>query len=166
MRQWWTASRQRDIKRWLVTVLIGLMMGVVAVSVNSLTRSLIQIKFNSARALLETARGPDGGLAPGGVGVGALLGVLGTLLVFSWLFIAVAAALVLWEPIAAGSGIPEVKCFLNGIDLPDLLRPRALVAKVQCSMVTAVVVQSSTKKSTTNPSNHRTYRSTNLYTNP
>jgi hypothetical protein len=33
-------------------------------------------------------------------------------------------------PAAAGSGIPEVKAYLNGIDAPDILSPRTLLVKV------------------------------------
>eukprot|EP00435_Cladocopium_sp_Y103_P003254 s6515_g1.t1 len=31
--------------------------------------------------------------------------------------------------LAAGSGIPEIKCFLNGIHLPKLVSPKTLFAK-------------------------------------
>lgn len=41
------------------------------------------------------------------------------------------ASMFVWiEPVSAGSGIPEVKCYLNGIDLPRVLAPRTLVCKV------------------------------------
>ena len=33
-------------------------------------------------------------------------------------------------PAAAGSGIPEVKAYLNGIDAPNILSPRTLLVKV------------------------------------
>jgi len=47
------------------------------------------------------------------------------------LFFAAAAAICVYiEPIAAGSGIPEVKCYLNGIDLPHVLDLRTLFCKV------------------------------------
>lgn len=34
------------------------------------------------------------------------------------LYVLVANATVLVEPVAAGSGIPEIKAFLNGVNLP------------------------------------------------
>ena len=34
------------------------------------------------------------------------------------------------QPQAAGSGIPQIKCYLNGVKIPGLLTLRALVAKV------------------------------------
>jgi Voltage gated chloride channel len=45
-------------------------------------------------------------------------------------FAAMASLFVWYEPVAAGSGIPEVKCFLNGIDLPRVVRVRTLLCKV------------------------------------
>ena len=34
-----------------------------------------------------------------------------------------------YQPHAAGSGIPQIKCYLNGIKLPGLLSLKTLVAK-------------------------------------
>jgi H+/Cl- antiporter ClcA len=34
------------------------------------------------------------------------------------------------EPVSGGSGIPEVKCYLNGIDLPRVVRVKTLICKV------------------------------------
>ena len=33
------------------------------------------------------------------------------------------------QPQAVGSGIPQIKCYLNGVKIPGLLSFRALVAK-------------------------------------
>ena len=51
---------------------------------------------------------------------------------------AVAGALVCFvSPLAAGSGIPEVKCRLNGLELPLVVQPRTLVAKA-CGVLFSV----------------------------
>lgn len=42
------------------------------------------------------------------------------------------------EPIAAGSGIPQVKCYLNGVHVPRVVRIKTLFVKsigVICSVV-------------------------------
>lgn len=42
------------------------------------------------------------------------------------------------EPIAAGSGIPQVKCYLNGVKIPRVVRIKTLIVKsvgVVCSVV-------------------------------
>lgn len=45
------------------------------------------------------------------------------------LFASVITALIC--PQAAGSGIPEVKAYLNGVDAPGILSPRTLLVKVK-----------------------------------
>ena len=37
---------------------------------------------------------------------------------FNLLYVSVAILCVYIEPVSAGSGIPEVKCYLNGINVP------------------------------------------------
>lgn len=42
------------------------------------------------------------------------------------------------EPIASGSGIPQVKCYLNGVKIPRVVRIKTLIVKsigVICSVV-------------------------------
>lgn len=42
------------------------------------------------------------------------------------------------EPVAAGSGIPQVKCYLNGVKIPRVVRIKTLFVKsvgVVCSVV-------------------------------
>lgn len=46
------------------------------------------------------------------------------------LFAAWASLAVMIEPMSGGSGIPEVKCFLNGIDLPRITDLKTGVCKV------------------------------------
>lgn len=33
------------------------------------------------------------------------------------------------QPVAAGSGVPEIKCYLNGVKVPGIVRLRTLVCK-------------------------------------
>ena len=51
-------------------------------------------------------------------------------LVYQTIFALIASLFVYIEPVSGGSGIPEVKCFLNGIDLPRIVRLKTLVCKV------------------------------------
>ena len=48
---------------------------------------------------------------------------------FSLALVLIAAGLTAWAPAAAGSGLPELKAFLNGCHKPEILRPRTLAAK-------------------------------------
>ena len=36
----------------------------------------------------------------------------------------------LCQPVAAGSGIPQIKCFLNGVKVPHVVRVKTLIIKV------------------------------------
>eukprot|EP00529_Nitzschia_sp_RCC80_P005006 CAMPEP_0113455330 /NCGR_PEP_ID=MMETSP0014_2-20120614/8320_1 /TAXON_ID=2857 /ORGANISM="Nitzschia sp." /LENGTH=932 /DNA_ID=CAMNT_0000346757 /DNA_START=220 /DNA_END=3018 /DNA_ORIENTATION=+ /assembly_acc=CAM_ASM_000159 len=45
-------------------------------------------------------------------------------------FVAIASMFVWIEPVSGGSGIPEIKCYLNGIDLPRVVRIKTLFCKV------------------------------------
>jgi H+/Cl- antiporter ClcA len=46
--------------------------------------------------------------------------------------------IVLFQPIAAGSGIPQVKCYLNGVKIPRVVRIKTLFVKV-VGVITSVV---------------------------
>lgn len=51
-------------------------------------------------------------------------------LFYQTIFALCASLFVYIEPVSGGSGIPEVKCFLNGIDIPRIVRFKTLVCKV------------------------------------
>lgn len=46
------------------------------------------------------------------------------------LFALIASMFVYFEPVSGGSGVPEIKCFLNGINLPRVVRIKTLLCKV------------------------------------
>lgn len=43
-----------------------------------------------------------------------------------------------FQPIAGGSGIPQVKCYLNGIKMPRIVRIKTLIVKI-IGVITSVV---------------------------
>lgn len=57
---------------------------------------------------------------------------------YNCLLVGIASILVLCvSPVAAGSGIPQIKCFLNGVQIPGVVRLKTLFAKalgVACSV--------------------------------
>lgn len=80
-----------------------------------LTEALTKFKFSSATHLIND---------------GHWEGAFFVLLAIS-LFYAGAAGVLCWmEPTAAGSGIPEIKAYLNGINLNKVVRIRVLIFKV------------------------------------
>jgi hypothetical protein len=52
------------------------------------------------------------------------------LLFYNTIFVLVAAAFVWIEPVAGGSGVPEIKCYMNGIDLPRIVDFKTLICRV------------------------------------
>ena len=34
------------------------------------------------------------------------------------------------QPVAAGSGIPQIKCFLNGVKIPHVVRLKTIICKI------------------------------------
>jgi len=74
---------------------------------------------------------------------GVLFGTFAVYAACSAALVAVASSLVLFgEPIAGGSGIPEVKTFLQGCRVPRMLRVTTLICKacgVLCSVSAGLV---------------------------
>jgi len=102
--------------RWLLLVAIGLGAGLVAVVVELALHYLLEEKIKLMDFVGETTES-----------IGAqYLADIG----FCLCSAAVAGFLVCFvEVLAAGSGIPEIKCFLNGIHLPKLVSCKTLFAK-------------------------------------
>ena len=103
--------------KWGLSVMIGVTMGFVAFTVDGLIDKLNAFKYGSVTALIDNGF-PD---------------------VATWLtFVCISGALATVaggfcshvEPLAAGSGIPEMKTYLNGVHLKGLLRLRTVVAKL------------------------------------
>ena len=149
--QWWTTGKKRALKRWVLTFCVGVLQALVAAACNFGSRFLSQLKFDHVYDLLKESAptnptttytttddlyvediavaggggnddhddGPKSGLHPFIV-----------FILYQTIFAALASVFVWIEPVAAGSGIPEVKCFLNGIDLPRIVRVKTLVCKV------------------------------------
>lgn len=159
--QWWTTGKLRALKRWGLTLVIGIVQAVIAALCNRTTRALGNAKYEHVYDLLEYhalagAAAPTGGggvsytadgyLEPdGAAGTAQSLADLPDLdrywynfgnspflafLFYQTLFAFLASLFVYVEPVSAGSGIPEVKCFLNGIDLPRIVRVKTLLCKV------------------------------------
>eukprot|EP00912_Choanoflagellata_sp_UC4_P001336 UC4_evm1s823 len=115
------------IFRWILALIIGVLTAIVAFSIDCGIRSISSFKYTILSNLVFDEIGNPS-------------------LVFSYLLwlvidialVSIAGFLVVFgEPIAAGSGIPEVKCYLNGIKMPHIVRIKTLLAKgvgVMCSV--------------------------------
>ncbi|KAL0603341.1 LOW QUALITY PROTEIN: Chloride transport protein 6 [Plecturocebus cupreus] len=112
-------GRRYEAVKWMVVFAIGVCTGLVGLFVDFFVRLFTQLKFGVVQTSVEECS-QKGCLAL------SLLELLG----FNLTFVFLGSLLVLIEPVAAGSGIPEVKCYLNGVKVPGIVRLRTLLCKV------------------------------------
>ncbi|KAL9971342.1 hypothetical protein ACROYT_G023855 [Oculina patagonica] len=108
----------QEVVRWLVTGAIGILTGLVAVFIDYFVTLLTKWKFDTIDKSLMNCT-PSGCLAI----------TLLILMAINGVFCLVAGILCAIEPVAAGSGIPEIKCYLNGVKVPHVVRLKTLVCK-------------------------------------
>lgn len=108
------------IQRWLICIVIGIMTGVVAVIIDISIDQLATAKMSFLQKYIKS-----------GVQNGTLAQPL-----FMWMgintgLVAFASLLTTYfAPVAAGSGIPQIKCYLNGVKVPEVVRMKTLFTKV------------------------------------
>jgi len=102
--------------QWLLTFAIGITMGAVTFCMSYVIQNLIKARLNTTEELILS--GQTAGAIAFYVGLAVGLVVMAALPV------------ALWEPLAAGSGMAEIKVYLNGIHIPGLLRLTTFAVKV------------------------------------
>jgi Voltage gated chloride channel len=158
---WWTVEQTYGLKRWLLTVVIGIIQAILATACNFATRLLSAWKYETVAAALMTHRSSSSSsitsstepewedntpwLWWGDLNTTSAFEATSVQPLSSWsitwhalaLFVAIQllfaliASICVWiEPASGGSGIPEVKCCLNGIRMPRLLHGRTLLCKL------------------------------------
>jgi chloride channel 7 len=114
--------RCQNAQRWAVCAAIGCTTGFVAFLIDVFTAQILQKKYAIAAAAMQ--------YIPVGNDSGPFFAVMAAYVALSILCVAVAAVLVVFvEPVAGGSGIPEVKTYLQGVKVPRLLRTTTLLCK-------------------------------------
>jgi chloride channel 7 len=103
-----------DATRWAVFFAIGVAVALFAVAINTVTTTLAREKYQYIRSSMHRCAA-DGCLAET---FALWLCINGGLALVSTLVVVVLA------PAATGSGIPEVKSYLNGIKIPEVVRYR------------------------------------------
>uniref|UniRef100_A0A8D3DM56 Chloride channel 7 n=1 Tax=Scophthalmus maximus TaxID=52904 RepID=A0A8D3DM56_SCOMX len=101
-----------EISRWVVCGLIGFLTGLIACFIDIAVEELAGIKYQVVKENIEKFT------EVGGLSISLLLwAVLNSAIVMMGAII-----VAFFEPIAAGSGIPQIKCYLNGIKIPRVVR--------------------------------------------
>jgi chloride channel 7 len=115
-------------------------MGVCSFGVDAGLETLNTWKFDTLRRAAAASLAASGG-ARGGPASG--LGFYAALVAICLSLASASAALVAFgSPWAAGSGIPEVKAYLNGVHIPGLLTLKTLICKLvglTCSMAGGLI---------------------------
>lgn len=117
--RWWTSVSSTVAKRWTLTFVIGMLTAVVGMFITYFTQFFTNMKFDS---VFDVMQQEEDGKARRGASFFAWTG-------YNLLFASMATFMVYLEPVAAGSGIPEVKCYLNGINIPRIVRFQTLACK-------------------------------------
>jgi chloride channel 7 len=151
--QWWTTGKKRALKRWILTFMVGVIQALVAATCNFFSRAMSSRKYEYIYELLNPSHDEDatatadddlamdeGDFADGTAGSGSATGTGGNpnsvihpffaFCLIQTALVAMASVFVWIEPVSGGSGIPEIKCYLNGIDLPRIVRVKTLLCKV------------------------------------
>ncbi|KAI3357339.1 hypothetical protein L3Q82_015484 [Scortum barcoo] len=111
-------AKKYEAVRWIMMFAIGVTVGLVGLFVDFFVRLFTKIKFSVVGDSVETCSDK-----------GCLTLSLLELLAFNMTFVFIGSVLVLIEPVAAGSGIPEIKSYLNGVKIPGIVRLRTFLCK-------------------------------------
>uniref|UniRef100_A0A0A9YRE8 Chloride channel protein n=1 Tax=Lygus hesperus TaxID=30085 RepID=A0A0A9YRE8_LYGHE len=116
------------VSRWLIFLVIGILTAMVGVIIDIAIDKLGIIKYGIIKEALDKCVTEDCLYEPYLIWMGLNMG-----------FILIGSFMVAYiEPVAAGSGIPQVKCYLNGVKIPRLVRLKTLFVKaagVVCTVV-------------------------------
>lgn len=110
---------KKDAMRWLVVMMIGILTALLACVIDICIRELSKFKYSWLKKYTDE---------------GVIYGTL-AIAFFLWAALNVGPVLVaglmgsVIEPVSAGSGIPQVKCYLNGVKIPRVVRIKTLLAK-------------------------------------
>ncbi|XP_030745389.1 H(+)/Cl(-) exchange transporter 7 [Sitophilus oryzae] len=119
---------KKNIARWFIFLLIGMFTALLACIIDILIEELSEIKY------AKLSKSVDQYVTQGKLYIPYFLWAL-----YNVIPVLIGSILVAYvEPIAAGSGIPQVKCYLNGVKVPRVVRIRTLFVKsvgVICSVV-------------------------------
>ncbi|KAH8254695.1 hypothetical protein KR032_011697 [Drosophila birchii] len=126
-------SLRKDVIRWIIFIQIGIITALIACTIDIIIEELSELKYNFLKESvadnvpLSDATGRD-------LVIPFLYWIL-----LSILPVAFGAAMVTYiEPITAGSGIPQVKSYLNGVKIPRIVRIKTLAVKA-IGVITSVV---------------------------
>ncbi|KAK6759851.1 hypothetical protein RB195_021427 [Necator americanus] len=117
---------RRSRNRWIACFFIGVFTALVATAIDIMVHYSQEIKFGIIIKRLLSKCDKETELT----GDGCMWTVEAAWMCYNCVLVGIAGCLVIfWAPIAGGSGIPQIKCFLNGIQIPEVVMLKTLVSK-------------------------------------
>ena len=110
-----TSSKVSTMYKWILVVLVGAVVALIGLVVTYATNGITNAKYNYLNKNTNNQR---------------WVWAYTTFILINLGYATVAGLLCMLEPNAAGSGIPQIKAYLNGVNLHKLVRIRTLFAKV------------------------------------
>lgn len=103
-----------DWQYWVMNAIIGFGIGLAGALLKNLVQFLTDVRFHGSQELMDKGQ----------------VGLVWLYTTFIAVLFAGAAAIVIYfEPVASGSGVPEVMAYLNGVSIPKFFALRTLLAK-------------------------------------
>ncbi|CAL7951003.1 unnamed protein product [Xylocopa violacea] len=119
---------KKNFARWFIFLLIGICTALIACFVDISIEQLTNLKYGCLKYYVDQCATKSCLWVP------YLLW-----LTLNFVPVLIGAVLVSYvEPVAAGSGIPQVKCYLNGIKVPRVVRIKTLAVKIVGVICTVV----------------------------
>ncbi|KAK2167560.1 hypothetical protein LSH36_26g05032 [Paralvinella palmiformis] len=119
---------RQQVARWVVMFFIGFLTALIACAIDIGIKTMSKLKFHVIKIYFDQCMDYSCLVIP------FLLWVA-----LDVAFVFCAALLTAYgEPVAAGSGIPQIKCFLNGVKIPHVVRIKTLFCKVIGVMMSVV----------------------------
>uniref|UniRef100_T2MFU2 Chloride channel protein n=1 Tax=Hydra vulgaris TaxID=6087 RepID=T2MFU2_HYDVU len=108
-----------NIYRWIIMLMIGVLTALFAATIDISVDKLVSWKYRIIKSYLDNCIYDSCIALPYIIWVG-----------LDSAFVFFATVLVIYgEPVAAGSGISQIKCYLNGVKIPHVVRIKTLIIK-------------------------------------
>jgi chloride channel 7 len=111
----WNTTRKKALRTWTLIAVTAILVAITGVIVKVLTEAMNTWKFDVCYGLIQS---------------NSIAKTFFAYLFICLFFAACAGTLCWWQPAAVGPGVPEVKAYLNGVDLTGAVTPKVLAAKV------------------------------------
>lgn len=119
---------KKSLARWMIFLLIGMLTALIACVIDITIEELSSIKYKHFKKYVDQC-----------ISENCLYIPYLVLVISNMVPVVIGSLLVAYiEPTAAGSGIPQVKCYLNGVKIPRVVRIKTLFVKV-VGVITSVV---------------------------